>query len=61
VALVRIVYHSGYAYTIAVGEFQGHHTNQAYYKSGIMSPEYRQLRELKPEKSGKEIVWISTL
>ena len=20
--------------------FQGHHTNQAYYKSGIMSPEY---------------------
>jgi len=21
-------------------EFQGHHTNQAYYKSGIMSPEY---------------------
>jgi hypothetical protein len=21
-------------------EFQGHHTNQAYYKSGTMSPEY---------------------
>jgi hypothetical protein len=25
-----------------VEEFQGHHTNQAYYKSGIMSPEYHQ-------------------
>jgi len=22
------------------GEFRGHHTNQAYYKSGITSPEY---------------------
>ena len=22
------------------GEFQGHHTNEAYYRSGIMSPEY---------------------
>jgi hypothetical protein len=21
-------------------EFQGHHTNEAYYKSGIISPEY---------------------
>ena len=25
------------------GEFQGHHTNQAYYKSGVMSPEYHQV------------------
>jgi hypothetical protein len=25
-------------------EFQGHHTNQAYHKSGIMSPEYREIR-----------------
>jgi hypothetical protein len=24
-------------------EFQGHHTSQAYYKSGIMSPEYATL------------------
>ena len=23
-------------------ESQGHHTNQAYYKLGIISPEYRQ-------------------
>jgi len=22
-------------------QFEGHHANQAYYKSGIMSPEYR--------------------
>jgi hypothetical protein len=48
-------------YSAKVDEFQGHHTNQAYYKSGIMFPEYRQLRELKPEKSGKEVVWISIL
>ena len=26
------------------GEFQGHHTNQAYYKSGIMSPAYHKIK-----------------
>jgi len=25
---------------LAHSEFQGHHANQAYYKSGIISPEY---------------------
>ena len=25
-------------------EFQGHHTNQAYYKSDIMSPEYHEIK-----------------
>jgi len=25
-------------------EFQGHHTNQAYYKLGIMSPEYHEIK-----------------
>ena len=29
------------------GEFQGHHTNQAYYKSGIISPEYHRAIESK--------------
>jgi len=27
-------------YSAAGIAFQGHHTNQAYYRSGIMSPEY---------------------
>jgi len=26
---------------MTLNEFQGHHANQAYYKLGIMSPEYR--------------------
>jgi len=32
--------HRGKRGTRHSGEFQGHHTNQACYKSGIMSPEY---------------------
>jgi len=34
-------------------EFQGHHANQAYYKSGITSPEY--LRSL-PQRGLDRIV-----
>ncbi|TEU16388.1 MAG: DUF1330 domain-containing protein [Dehalococcoidia bacterium] len=30
---------------IAILEFQGHHTNQACYKSGIMSPEYQKVAQ----------------
>jgi hypothetical protein len=30
--------------TLGTGEFQGHHTNQAYYKSGIMSQEYHEIK-----------------
>jgi len=30
----------GISITHILNEFQGHHTNQAYYKSGIMSSEY---------------------
>jgi len=32
--------HRGKRGTRRSGEFRGHHTNQAYYSSGIMSPEY---------------------
>jgi hypothetical protein len=36
---------SGLAMTRWEGrEFQGHHTNQAYYKSGITSPEYHEIK-----------------
>jgi hypothetical protein len=30
-------------------EFQGHHTNQTYYKSDIISPEYHEIKGLDGE------------
>jgi hypothetical protein len=30
--------------TLETDEFQGHHTSQAYYKSGITSPEYHEVK-----------------
>jgi hypothetical protein len=33
----RVIYVKAHAFC----EFQGHHSNQAYYKSGIISPEYQ--------------------
>jgi len=30
---------------VKTSEFQGHHTNQACYKSGIMSPGYSIVRD----------------
>lgn len=36
-ALAQAIFPS---FRLKKSEFQGHHTNQACYKSGIMSPEY---------------------
>ena len=35
-------------------EFQGHHTSQAYYKSGIISPEYEGIQFERKSVTGKD-------
>ena len=37
---ITLLHFSRCLITLGTDEFQGHHTNQAYYKSGILSPGY---------------------